>query len=196
MPDMTGGQNPVRSVVERAAMGEWSRTDAKHMVESYGEQSLIWKDWVNNPDYLAPLVDALARGGPTGGGVAIIGGGGTGPEAEVVKEAGYSPVVVDISAGMLTRCDAGQRVLTDMASASIRDGSVDMIVLLNAPIFAIEVERLLRPGGWLVWCSSFGSHTPIYLSPFSVVESLGDTSVIPALGALAGHGEWLTFRKR
>lgn len=196
MPDMTGGQNPVRSVVERAAMGEWSRTDAKHMVESYGEQSLIWKDWVNNPDYLAPLVDALARGGPTGGGVAIIGGGGTGPEAEVVKEAGYSPVVADISAEMLTRCDVGERVLTDMASASIRSGTVDMVVLLNAPIFAIEVERILRVGGWLIWCSSFGSHTPIYLSPLSVAEALSNTRMIPACGSLAGHGEWLTFRKR
>jgi hypothetical protein len=42
------------------------------------------------------------------------------------------------------------------------DGAFDLIVMLNMPPFVERVVALLRPGGFVVNASSYGSRTPFF----------------------------------
>lgn len=193
LPEMTGGSNPVRSIVERAASGDWSLDDANYMAADYDRQAPIWKSWVDNPDYLAPVADALDRGVDIDCGLALIAGGGTAPEAALLADRGFTTVVGDIAPKMLELSESPRRILTDLSASGIRDASIDLVVLLNAPLFAPEMARIIRPGGWLIWASSFGPNTPIYLSTVAAASAVIGAGMRPAASALAGHGEWSTY---
>jgi len=60
-------------------------------------------------------------------------------------------------------------------------------------LFPTEVARVLADGGVLLWVSTNGDATPIYLSPADVLKALpGDWR---GVSAQAGWGTWLTARR-
>jgi ubiquinone/menaquinone biosynthesis C-methylase UbiE len=55
-------------------------------------------------------------------------------------------------------------VAADAAALPIGDGSLDLLVQLNVPVYFDEIARVLAPGGAVIVASSFGPATP-YFTP-------------------------------
>ncbi|HLH47330.1 MAG TPA: class I SAM-dependent methyltransferase, partial [Acidimicrobiales bacterium] len=80
---------------------------------------------------------------------------GTGDLCEDLRAAGYAPVGVDLSAGMLAHArTAAPLVLADALHLPVRTGSVDGAVsgfalrnFVSLPPLVRELARVLRPGG-------------------------------------------------
>ena len=65
-------------------------------------------------------------------------------------------------------------------------------MLINAFLFAGEVDRVLAPGGVVVWVSVVGADTPIYLSADDVGAALpGDWA---GVWSEAANGTWAVLR--
>ena len=110
----------------------------------------------------------------TGSGTCLEVGCGTGAYAESLRALGWTPVGVDLSAGMLRY--ARHRLPTARADATrlpVRDASVDAAVAMmvhtdmpDYPAVVREVARVLRPGGTFVhvgvhpaFCGGFADRT-------------------------------------
>lgn len=106
---------------------------------------------------------------------------------------------VDLSPEMVRRAgrrlglDPSARVsfrVADAASLPWPDGSFDLVVQVNVPIFASEVGRLLRPSGeWLI-VSTLGSSTPFHTPERPYRRALSRAGMIPAGEGRAGSGTW------
>jgi ubiquinone/menaquinone biosynthesis C-methylase UbiE len=59
--------------------------------------------------------------------------------------------------------------VADGARLPFEDESFDLVAHLNMPPFIPEVTRVLRPGGYVVVASSWGSGTPFY-TPHRVLD--------------------------
>jgi ubiquinone/menaquinone biosynthesis C-methylase UbiE len=103
-------------------------------------------------------------------------GTGTGKAARVVARRfpDAQVVGVDLSPAMIAQAkrllpeEFGERVrfeVADAASLAFEDGAFDLVVLLNMIPFFDELARVTAGGGRLVFVSSFGSETPIYVPP-------------------------------
>jgi SAM-dependent methyltransferase len=94
----------------------------------------------------------------TGSGVCLEIGCGTGVRAAHVRSLGWTPVGVDLSAGMLRRAGGRLRVMqADAGRLPVAGGCVSAIVavmvhtdMLGYPAVLREAARVLRPGGALV----------------------------------------------
>jgi SAM-dependent methyltransferase len=142
----------------------------------------------------------------TGDGVCLEIGCGTGVHAAAVREMGWTPVGVDLSAGMLryargrlpaARADAGR--------LPVRDGSVRAVIAMMVhtdmpgyPGVLREVARVLRPGGVFVhvgvhpcFCGGFADRSdpdavvirPGYLDGCWTTHSWTDRGVRDKVGA-------------
>jgi SAM-dependent methyltransferase len=124
----------------------------------------------DSAEYLMPLRGALDRLAArpcrildigTGTGAAALELADRYPDAEVVG--------IDVSAEMVAQAgaraaDLSSRVrflVADIASFEDEDG-FDLIAMLNMPPFFDRVVALLRPGGFVVNASSYGSRTPFF----------------------------------
>ncbi|MEV6343966.1 class I SAM-dependent methyltransferase [Actinoplanes sp. NPDC051851] len=108
-------------------------------------------------------------------------GCGTGVHAALLGGLGWTPIGVDLSAGMLRHARGRLPVaLGDAASLPVRDGSLDAVVAVMVhtdmpqyPDVLREVARVLRPGGRFV---HIGGH-PAFCGGF-VDRSAGDAVII------------------
>ena len=125
------------------------------------------------PEALMPLGAALDRLAETPRRVLDL-GTGTGKAARVVaKRFSQAEVVgVDLSPAMIEEArrllptEVSGRVRFEVADASrlpFEDGAFDLVVLLNMIPFFEELARVTASGGRLVFASSFGPETPIYV---------------------------------
>lgn len=151
-----------------------------------------------SPQRTAVVADALARGldasGPRAG-LAVEIGSGTGAYSALIAERFTAVVAVDLSMEMLRRAPAGpaHRVRADATALPLGDASATAIVLINAFVFPAEVDRVLSPGGVLVWVNSSGEQTPIYLSTDDLLAALpGEWS---GTSSRAGEGHWCVIRR-
>jgi SAM-dependent methyltransferase len=134
------------------------------------------------PEALAPLVAALERlpSAParvldlgTGTGKAARVAAGRYPDAEVLG-VDLSPRMIEM-ANELVPAELADRVRFEVADASAlpyQDGAFDLVVLLNMIPFFEELARLTAPGGWVLFVSSSGAETPIYVPPETLRERL------------------------
>jgi SAM-dependent methyltransferase len=96
------------------------------------------------------------------------------PEAEVVG-ADLAERMIDQARGNLTD-DLRGRVRFEVADASklpYRDGSFELVGLSNMIPFFDELDRVLAPGGFLIFAFSGGAETPIYVPPELLRAELG-----------------------
>jgi len=186
----------MRTVTREAALQPemWTRERALWVEEFFDNVALTW-DPDDKAQRLEVVRDALERGGVARGGLAVDVGAGTGLVVPALDEWFDHTVALDLSLEMLVRAPtvAGSRLQADAASLPLRDGCAAALVLVNALLFAAEVERVIRPGGALVWVCTLGADTPIYLSAEDVDLALAGTW--PGVASEAGWGTWAVFTK-
>jgi SAM-dependent methyltransferase len=124
-----------------------------------------------------------------GGGTCLEIGCGTGVHADRLRRLGWTPVGVDLSAGML-RHAAGRLPVAraDAERLPVRDGCFPAVIAMMAhtdmpgyPAVLREVARVLRPGGAFV---HVGVH-PCFCGGFADRSDLGAVVIRP--GYLDGH---------
>ena len=152
-----------------------------------------WKDR-DGPERHDSLLDALDRGGPFPRGPCIEVGSGAGLATPVLRSAFDIVIAFDLSREMLAIADPGSpRVRADSSSLPIRSRSVAVVALVNMFLFPAEVDRVLAPGGALLWANTLGDATPIYLPATDVLRAL--PGVWDGVSANAGWGTWLVARR-
>ena len=158
------------------------------------------RDWStrDSPEYRFPLTDALERGGVPRGGLCLEIGSGTGIQTPTLLAHFDSVLALDLSLEMLTRAPRGRAIpfQADASCLPLKDHCASSVVCVNAFLFPAQYARALRPGGAVVFVSTRGEHTPIYLAPDAVLESLRRTEgSFTALTAHAGQGSWTVARR-
>jgi SAM-dependent methyltransferase len=152
-----------------------------------------WRDR-DIPERHDALADALSRGGPFPNGWCVEVGSGTGNATADLQQALHDVVSLDLSREMLRLASfIGCQLQSDASALPLRTGSAAVVVLINMFLFPAETSRVLADDGVLVWVSTNGEETPIYLPPADVLSALpgawdGTTSQ-------AGWGTWLTARR-
>jgi ubiquinone/menaquinone biosynthesis C-methylase UbiE len=153
-------RGPTRSLFDRAA-ADWDRRDR------------------NAAEYLAPVAAGLLHVSPQPERALDIGTGTGALALLLAREFPQARVRgVDISEQMIRRArdrvglDPEGRIAFRVGDASALpwdDDSFDLVAQLNMPPFFKEIARVLRPGGYAVNASSFGSATPFW-TPESVLR--------------------------
>jgi hypothetical protein len=68
-----------------------------------------------------------------------------------------------------------------------------VVALINMFLFPVEVARVLADDGVLLWMSTNGDQTPIYLPPADVLNAL--PGAWDGVTSQAGWRTWLTARR-
>lgn len=133
------------------------------------------------PESLEPVEAALERVPAAARALDL--GTGTGKAARAIARRFTEATVVgvDLSPRMVAEAtrllppDLAERVRFQVADASalpFPDASFELVVLMNMIPFFPELARVLAPGGAVVFASSSGPGTPIYVSPQRLRERL------------------------
>ncbi|GAB3247858.1 hypothetical protein GCM10027448_10890 [Nocardioides dilutus] len=168
-------------------LGAWSG-----LQEEYARQAAIWSEWADTqPAYLRSVVDGLEH--CPRGGLTLEVGAGTGQATALLAEVCERVVTSDLNLAMMALAppEPAPRMVCDVRRLPLRDASVDLVVGLNAVPHLGEFTRVLRPGGRILWCSSFGPHTPLYVEPDTLLVQLGGSW--RGIAGRAGSGDWSVF---
>jgi SAM-dependent methyltransferase len=170
----------------------WTPERAGETVRQYNEYAPNWN--ADRGSYRpVPLKDALARGGPWPTGWCVEVGSGTGILTPLLLDIWDRVVSIDLTLAMLARATAGRRVNADASRLPLADSAAEVVVLGDAPLFADEVDRVLAPGGALIWSNALGCDAPFHVPTSLVLQALpGDWE---AVESEAGWGSWAVFRR-
>jgi SAM-dependent methyltransferase len=175
----------------------WSPEMARDTIDRYTELAPVWEG--ERGGYRpVPLSDALARGGPLPSGLCLEVGAGTGLLTPLLAAVWPRVVSLDLSAEMLRRSSARWRVLADASRLPLRTGTVAAVILADAPLFAVEVVRVLVPEGVVVWSNALGVDAPHHVPIATVLAALERAAPErewSAVTAEAGWGLWAVFRR-
>jgi pyridoxamine 5'-phosphate oxidase len=194
-PEVGRADHPMRIVTRRVAFEPefWNPTEARKVAAFFDDLAPDWTARFDDSE-MAPLVDALARGGPLSGRVLEV-GAGTGLGAKHLRARFGDVVGLDVSMEMLQHFVVNDvpLVLGDGGALPVRSASADVLVLVNAFLFPAEVDRVLAPGGAVVWVNTLAEFTPIHLSATDVVGALPGSW--EAVASEAGWGNWAVVRR-
>jgi SAM-dependent methyltransferase len=192
-----GERHPMREVTRATAFedGSWTRERASEVASFFDVQSTDWDArFGTDESRVVHLDDALRRGGPIRFGRCADIGCGTGVATTWLARHFEAVVGLDLSPAMLRHAPSGPGlVLADNATLPIASASQDAVVLMNAFLFANEVARVLAPDGVVVWISSIGADTPIYLPPDEVADTL--PGAWTGVWSEAADGTWAVLRR-
>lgn len=189
--------HPMRKVTHQVAFDPagWTLERALKVTKLFDELAVTWKDKDFNSRVL-PVLDAVARGGIKPAGIGVELGCGTGAYSPTLSAYFDTLLCVDISFEMLANSTSPEsfRIRGDGSNLPLPDNSVDGLFCINTLLFPSEVDRILKSSGYLVWVSSSGDQTPIYLSPDDVSAALGGK--FTGVSSEAGPGTWSVFQRR
>jgi SAM-dependent methyltransferase len=195
-----GTQEELQLLTKRLAEdpSSWSAADFTTMARRFDGLAATWATR-DNSSYRYPLDDALARGEVAAGGLCIEIGSGTGIQTPTLLAHFDAVVCIEVAEQMLRMTQAGRGLplLADASQLPFRDGCAAAIVCVNAPLFAPEYGRVLAPDGVVVFVSTRGAQTPIYLPPDDVLaalQSLADP-LFAGVTARGGPGTWTVARR-
>ena len=105
-------------------------------------------------------------------------------------------ISLDFAQAMLALSPRGiaQLVQADAAFLPFRGGAADAVVCVNAFLFPAEYERVVAPEGALIFASTYGDETPIYLAPSEVLDALPGSW--QGVTSEAGWGTWTVATRR
>ncbi|MGB9113046.1 MAG: class I SAM-dependent methyltransferase [Acidimicrobiales bacterium] len=175
----------------------WSPSLAREVGAIFDGRAATW--WTHrSPEYFRPLAEAIDAAGAFGG-VCIDIGSGISLHEETLRARFDRVVAIDLSAEMLRLADRSgtSLVRADASALPIRAKSVDLVVCVNMFLFAAEYTRVLRAGGAIIFVSTSGDRTPIYLSPRDVNDALvtyGDARFATVSGT-SGDACWTIARR-
>ena len=200
MPDdvvAMGERHPMRTVTRAAAaeVGVWQGGTPAMVQRWFDDLAGEWHTHAS-PERLLPLVDALDRGGPVPDhGTWLELGCGDGWITPTLVSRAPSLVSMDLSWEMIRRAapKASAPLQADAAHLPFDDHAFNVVVLVNMLLFPWELDRVLAPGGSLVWLSSRGEATPIHLTPEQVAAAMPGRWGGPA--AQHGTGIWTVLRR-
>ena len=170
--DVFGSVSPIRKVTEQVAFEHaWDRDRRDKVRALFDGMAADWSSRFG-AERDAAVLDAIDRGGITGTRVVELGAGSGLATVELAAHVD-DLVAVDLSMEML-RQQPGDTPLVqaDASTLPLPDGVVDTLVLVNMLLFPAEVDRILAPGGRMLWINTNGHETPIHLSPENVVSAL------------------------
>ena len=188
--------HPMRKVTRQVAFDPdgWNPERAGKVGELFDSLAPEWHERMR-PGRMDSLVDALDRGGIERWGRAVELGSGTGFATPYLVERFDAVVAVDLSLEMLRRAvRVAPRVQADAARLPLAAGGCDALVLVNMLLFPAEVERVVAPGGVVLWINSLAERTPIHLSADDVVAALPGRWA--GVASRAGGGSWCVLRRR
>lgn len=191
-PEPVGGpDHPMRNVTREVAFeAGWSSGRARKVADLFDGLAEGWAARPDDPVKLAPVVDGLTRGEVNLGGRWLELGSGTGAGTIALRRHVERVVATDLSMEMLTHAPAelAPRVRADASRLPYVDDQFDGILMVNMLLFPDEVDRVLAPGGSLLWVNTLGDRTPIHLPAEDLLAALpGEWS---GLTARSGTGFW------
>ncbi|HET9518252.1 MAG TPA: methyltransferase domain-containing protein [Actinoplanes sp.] len=165
------------------------------LAATYDEMAADWSQWADHQDhYLSPLRAGLAKARPAEWVLEV--GCGTGQAAPVLGQLTGLAVSTDVNLSMVAaaaRTGNQSYVVADVRQLPFATGSVPLLVGLNAVPHGGEFNRVVAASGQLLWCSSFGAGTPLYLTAQQLLTLLGAGWTAEA--GHAGHGEWVLLSR-
>ena len=191
-PDLGDIATYMRALTREIAMdtNTWTPERLAEMIGWFDSVASGWRERDRAERHDA-LRDALARGGPFPDGMCLEVGAGTGNATRDLRADFDVVVSIDLSQAMLSLSPLRDRqIQADASVLPIRAGSVSVVALINMFLFPAEVTRVLSEDGVVLWVSTNGDATPIYLSPADVLQALPGTW--HGITAQAGWGTWLT----
>jgi SAM-dependent methyltransferase len=194
-PEWGDAARPMRELTRAIALDRdaWTPERAAQIASFFDSLASGWRDR-DVPERHDALVDALARGGPFPSGWCVEVGSGTGNATADLRNAFDDVVSLDLSREMLRLGSSpGHQIQSDASALPLRTGSASVVALVNMFLFPAEISRVLADDGVLLWVSTNGEETPIYLPPADVLRALPPTW--EGVTAQAGWGTWLTARR-
>jgi SAM-dependent methyltransferase len=195
-PEWGDVARPIRDLTRAIATdsGAWTSERAAQITSFFDAQASSWRDR-DAPERHEALLDALARGGTFPSGWCVEVGAGTGNATADLQHAFRDVVSLDLSHQMLRLATVqGRQVQTDASALPFRTGAAAVVALVNMFLFPAEVTRVLADDGVLLWVSTNGDQTPIYLAPADVLSALPGTW--EGITSEAGWGTWVTARRK
>lgn len=166
------------------------------LVDTYDAMADGWMEWAATiPQYTAPLAAALRRVPRARHALEICCGPGT--ATALVAEHADRVTATDASSEMIAHAPRVARAafqVADVRRLPFADGCFDLVVGLNAVPEGSELDRVCAADGALIWATSFGADTPIYVGSEEIVRLLGPEWT--AIAGRVGRGEWCVCRKR
>jgi SAM-dependent methyltransferase len=173
----------------------WTPELAKVTTEVFDAMAQSWVD--ERGGYrAAPLADALDRGCPPSIGRCLEIGSGTGVLTPYLQQLWGDIVCVDLSMEMMSRRRMGRQIRADASRLPFPEGSFDVIVIGDAPLFAPEMVRVLSPEGTLIWSNALGQGAPYYVPTVDLWDALvraAPRSKWSAVESEALWGSWVVF---
>ena len=176
----------------------WNSNLVEEVKKLFDEKASEWSTTRNIPSRGIPVLDALERGEVYGEKVVDL-GAGTGLATQLLVNKFESVVALDISKEMIKNSVTPEtpQVCADGCCLPFASNSIDVFLVMNMILFPNEIERCLKDEGFLVWVSSRGPETPIYLPPEEVIDLMSANSEVSWFGvsAYAIEGSWLVARR-
>jgi len=194
-PDLAGAEHPMRKVTNQIISDPegWTPERAEKVSDLFDKLAPDWEGRMGEDGH-APLEDALERG-EVKSGVCVELGSGTGRSTAILAKHFDTVMSIDLSFEMLVRAtkEFGPVICGDSSTLPIADNSVDALVIENMFLFPHEIVRVLKKDGCVVWLSSLGDRTPIYLPAEKVDQAL--PGKWEGVASEAGWGSWSVHRR-
>jgi len=173
----------------------WTPELAKFTTEVFDAMAENWVD--ERGGYrAAPLADALDRGCPPSIGRCLEIGSGTGVLTPYLQQLWGDIVCVDLSMEMMSRRRMGRQIRADASRLPFPEGSFDVIVIGDGPLFATEMVRVLSPEATLIWSNALEQGAPYYVPTVHLLDVLvraAPRSKWSAVESEALWGSWVVF---
>ncbi len=188
--------HPMRKLTRQVAFDNaWDSERAAKVASLFDGLAPDWAERQADPSRQAPVLDALDRGGVDQSGWWLECGSGAGGNTSLLGSRLPKLVALDLAKEMLLHApaDAAPRVQGDSCSLPFASGTFVAVLLVNMLLFPAEIDRVLAPGGSIVWVNTLGDQTPIHLPVQDVMDALPGSWT--GCTAQAGSGFWLCAQR-